>query len=144
MFGSYGSYSSMSSNAQPLDIAPTSYLARSNSFQPSCAFPSWPQERASSYLSDDDLFSCESVTEDPSSTTEFSPSTSPQQVTSPFVTEEQMHLLRRQQQAAMQQEALQFIVAEKERRKQARKVAKRTTSYTKSSRASSKTKHSDE
>lgn len=142
MFGSYGSYSSMSSNAQPLDIAPTSYLARSTSFQPSCAFPSWPQERASSYLSDDDLFPCESITEDSRSTTEFSPATSPQ-VTSPFVTEEQMLLLRRQQQAAMQQEALQFIIAEKERRKMARKTAKRTTSYTKGSR-SPKTKLSEE
>ncbi|KAH7040167.1 uncharacterized protein B0I36DRAFT_343955 [Microdochium trichocladiopsis] len=137
MFGSYGSYSSMSSSSQALDIAPTSYLSRTNSFTPSCAFPSWPQERASSYLSDDDLFPCESVIEETSSTTEFSPATSPQE-TSPFVTEEQMLLLRRQQQAVMQQEALQFIIAEKERRKQARKAAKRGPSYCKTTRSSSK------
>lgn len=136
MFGSYGSYSSMSSSSQPLDIAPTSYLSRSNSFTPSCAYPSWPQERASSYLSDDDLFLCDSVTEENNSTTEFSPATSPQ-VTSPFVTEEQLHLMRRQQQAAMQQEALQCIIAEKERRKIARKALKRGPSYNKS-RTSSK------
>ncbi|KAM3503487.1 hypothetical protein MY10362_004160 [Beauveria mimosiformis] len=66
MYGSYGSYSSMSIGSAPMNIY-TSVTSRDES----CAFPSWPRRsslsssnkddvthepRASSYLSDDDLF----------------------------------------------------------------------------------------
>lgn len=65
MYGSFGSYSSMSIGSAPMSIS-TSVTSRDES----CAFPSWPRRsslsssdkdasyepRASSYLSDDDLF----------------------------------------------------------------------------------------
>ncbi|KAM3512701.1 hypothetical protein MY11210_003654 [Beauveria gryllotalpidicola] len=65
MYGSYGSYSSMSIGSAPMNMY-TSVTSRDES----CAFPSWPRRsslsssnkdvshepRASSYLSDDDLF----------------------------------------------------------------------------------------
>ena len=65
MYGSYGSYSSMSIGSAPMNIS-----KNVTSRDESCAFPSWPRRsslssspkdtsyepRASSYLSDEDLF----------------------------------------------------------------------------------------
>lgn len=74
MYGSYGSYSSLPSspisayNTSPLDISPSPM--RSDT----CAYPSWPRRsalsspscgepRASSYISDDELFPMDSSSE---------------------------------------------------------------------------------
>ncbi|KAI1846563.1 hypothetical protein JX265_010682 [Neoarthrinium moseri] len=120
MYSSFGSYSSMSSVTQPLDITPSSYLSSSSAYHANCAFPSWPQqERATSYLSDDDLLDLE---EDNHSHNYSSASSNASG--SPFVTEQELLELQREQQAALQREALRFVMQEKERRKQA--AAKRS------------------
>ncbi|CAJ2511670.1 Uu.00g072950.m01.CDS01 [Anthostomella pinea] len=131
MYSSYGSYSSLSSVAQPLDIAPSSYLSHSSASYGNCAFPSWPQrssltdsaheQRASSYLSDDDLFPCEVVEDDAHSIASADSTAS----TSLGAHEEEM-LARQQQKMAMQQEAMKFLLGEKERRRQQAKRQRRS------------------
>ncbi|KAI1438959.1 hypothetical protein GGR50DRAFT_690728 [Xylaria sp. CBS 124048] len=142
MYSPYGSYSSMSSNTQPLDIAPSSYLSRDSSYHASCAFPSWPQrsslmhsapeERATSYLSDDDLFPSDPLDDANSiSSGSSTASTSP----SPFVSEAElleMQELQRQK-AAIQREALKQLLKEKERRQQQAKRSRRSAGSKKSS-----------
>ena len=164
MYGSYGSYSSMGSLTQPLDIAGSgSYLSRpapstsSYYHQSSCAYPSWPQrssldspdfeERASSYLSDDDLFIYENdsaspaaLSEDGQSSLSSSTSSSGREPRAPahdnFLglnpppTEEDV-LAHQQQQMALQREAVRMLVAERERRRQAFKKSRARTSYSK-------------
>ena len=165
MYGSYGSYSSMGSLTQPLDIGSGSYLSRpapstsSYYHQSSCAYPSWPQrssldspdyeERASSYLSDDDLFIYEDDLASPSgavsdgqSSLSSSTSSSGQNPAAPahgnFLglnpppTEEDV-LAHQQQQMALQREAVRMLVAERERRRQAFKKTRTRTSYNKKS-----------
>ncbi|KAF2999156.1 hypothetical protein G7054_g13865 [Neopestalotiopsis clavispora] len=135
MYGSYGSYSSMSSVTQPLDIGPSSYLSSPSAYhQSSCAFPSWQRpERASSYLSDDDLLDLDEV--DSRSMTSHS-SASSAASGSPYQTnmiggsaamldEDNFLHMQREQQAAMNREAIRLVVAEKERRKQQAQLAKR-------------------
>ncbi|TDZ23151.1 hypothetical protein Cob_v003806 [Colletotrichum orbiculare MAFF 240422] len=123
MYGSYGSYSSMSavSISAPIDIAPSNMLAHDRS----CAFPSWPrrdtladfdgESRATSYLSDEDLFpqDFEDDTHSVSSSGSFSSPNS----RSPQVTEAELLQMERER-MAMQREALRCVMAEKERRRQ--------------------------
>lgn len=133
MYSSYGSYSSMGSLTQPLDIAPSSYLSGS-SYQANCAFPSWPQqERATSYLSDDDLLDLEDDSRSIASSSASNASGSP------YVTEQELLELQREQQAALQREALKFVLQEKERRKQAARRAR--SSAAKKSPKSNKVSH---
>ena len=126
MYGSYGSYSSLSSIAQPLEIGQGSYLSGS-SYSTSCAFPSWPRrssltesdsdsyQRASSYLSDDDL--CPQDTpvfeDDVRSISSGSSSGSPVA----RVSEEELLEMQRER-MALQRQAIEFLIAEKERRRQ--------------------------
>jgi hypothetical protein len=144
MYSPYGSYSSMGSNAQPLDIAPNSYFSRDAGYHASCAFPSWPQrsslmdsareERATSYLSDDDLFPCDPVGDDAHSISSGSSTAS----ASPYVSEEELLELQRRQ-MAMQREAVKQILNEKERRRQQFKRSRKAGASS-SSKKSSKAK----
>ncbi|KAI1129835.1 hypothetical protein F5Y10DRAFT_143241 [Nemania abortiva] len=138
MYSPYGSYSSMGSNTQPLDIAPSSYLSRDAAYHASCAFPSWPQrsslmdsareERATSYLSDDDLFPIDPISDDNHSISSGSSTAS----ASPFVSEEELFEIQRQK-MAMQREAIKHLLYEKERRRQQYKRAKKGGSSSKKS-----------
>ncbi|KAI1471320.1 uncharacterized protein F4812DRAFT_173938 [Daldinia caldariorum] len=151
MYSPYGSYSSMSEAAQPMEIPTTSYLARNSVYSASCAFPSWPrrssltdsahEERATSYLSDDDLFPCD-MTEDDAHSVSSAGSTTP---TSPVVANEVDLLRMQREQMAMQREAIKFLLSEKERRKQQLKRQRRSSggSSKKSSPKSSKSAHLD-
>ncbi|KAI1826936.1 hypothetical protein F4861DRAFT_22172 [Xylaria intraflava] len=137
MYSPYGSYSSMSSNTQPLDIAPSSYLSRDATYHASCAFPSWPQrsslmdsaveERATSYLSDDDLFPTDPLSDNDAHSISSGSSTAS---ASPFVTEEELLELQeiQRQKMAIQREALKQLLNEKERRRQQAKRSRRTGS----------------
>ena len=129
---SYGSYRSMSS---PMDIAPT----RFSSMGPdaSCAFPSWPrrsslsesdstEERATSFLSDEDLFL--DVFEDDarsvSSNGSASPVISPPTAANMMGDGEAFEVQR--ERAAYQREVMRALLHEKEqRRRQQQQAAKR-------------------
>ncbi|KAI0406380.1 hypothetical protein F4802DRAFT_559122 [Xylaria palmicola] len=147
MYSPYGSYSSMSSSAQPLDIAPNSFLSRDAAYHASCAFPSWPQrsslmdstreERATSYLSDDDLFPIEPMGDDAHSISSGSSTAS----ASPFVTEEELLEIQRQK-MAMQREAIKHLLSEKERRRQQYKRTRKGSSSSGSGSSSSSSKKS--
>ncbi|KAI0441006.1 hypothetical protein F4803DRAFT_440551 [Xylaria telfairii] len=138
MYSPYGSYSSMSSNTQPLDIAQNTFLSRDAGYHASCAFPSWPQrsslmdsareERATSYLSDDDLFPCDPVGDDAHSISSGSSTAS----ASPFVTEEELLEIQRQK-MAMQREAIKHLLNEKERRRQQYKRTRKGSGSSKKS-----------
>ena len=164
MYGSYGSYSSMGSLSQPLDISGSgSYLSRpapstsSYYHQSSCAYPSWPQrssldspdfeERASSYLSDDDLLYESDLVSSASATMEVGSVSSSSSSSSgapaapnhgnflglnPPPAEDDVLALQ-QQQMALQREAVRMLVAERERRRQAFKKSRARTSYNKKS-----------
>lgn len=131
MYGSYASYSSMAAVASPMDIGPGYNSSRSA--DDSCAFPSWPRRqtlsesdrcgddgRATSYLSDEDLFPSDpfdaSASDDASSISSNSPfssgSSSPH-----LLTETDMLEIERQRQA-YQRDVMRFLVSEKERRRQ--------------------------
>ncbi|KAI1156568.1 hypothetical protein F4825DRAFT_262398 [Nemania diffusa] len=146
MYSPYGSYSSMGSNSQPLNITPSSYFSRDAAYHASCAFPSWPQrsslmdsardERATSYLSDDDLFPIDPINDDNHSISSGSSTAS----TSPFVSEEELLEIQRQK-MAMQREAIKHLLHEKERRRQEYKRAKKgNSSNSKKSSSSRKAK----
>ncbi|KAI0181542.1 hypothetical protein GGR52DRAFT_42718 [Hypoxylon sp. FL1284] len=159
MYSPYGSYSSMGSPAHPMEIPTSSYLSsapqqgtgyNSYSYSASCAFPSWPQRsslheqsdhqqqgRATSYLSDDDLFPCDGL-EDDAHSVSSSGSATP---TSPHVVAVD-DALRRDHQMAVQREALKFLLSEKERRRQQFKKQRRSSSGS-SSKKSSKSTHLD-
>ncbi|KAI5863522.1 hypothetical protein GGS23DRAFT_596696 [Durotheca rogersii] len=133
MYSPYGSYSSLNSVAQPMDIAASSYHTYNSSYHERCAFPSWPQrssltgssdeERATSYLSDDDLFPCDGLEDDVHSISSAG-STTP---TSPAATEVDLLQLQREQ-AAIQREAIRLILNEKERRRALFKKQQRRSS----------------
>ncbi|GAO13309.1 uncharacterized protein UV8b_00718 [Ustilaginoidea virens] len=129
MYGSYGSsYSSMSTMSAPLDIPFNSIRSRDSS----CAFPSWPRRsslsdseheepRATSYLSDDDLFLSDSCDDDNRSVSSYSSSSSPATVAlnpGPHVSEEEF-LRMEYERVAVQKEYLRQVKLEKERRRQA-------------------------
>ncbi|RWA14992.1 hypothetical protein EKO27_g87 [Xylaria grammica] len=128
----------MSSNTQPLDIAQNSFLSRDAAYHASCAFPSWPQrsslmdstreERVSSYISDDELFFEDPLTDDSHSISSGASTAS----ASPFVTEEELLELQRQK-MAMQREAIKHLLNEKERRRQQYKRTRKNSGSSKKS-----------
>ncbi|KAI1388940.1 uncharacterized protein F4822DRAFT_262704 [Hypoxylon trugodes] len=137
MYSPYGSYSSMSSPAQPMEIPTNSYLFSSRDYSASCAFPSWPQrssltneeqeqpyQRASSYLSDDDLFPCDGFEDDAHSVSSAG-STTPTSPTAVAEDAAEMLRIQREQQMAVQREAVKFLLNEKERRRQQLKRQRR-------------------
>ncbi|KAK3304326.1 uncharacterized protein B0T15DRAFT_236938 [Chaetomium strumarium] len=159
MFGSYSSLSSSSSSynsvtshsvlasmSSPLDIAPRSSSRRGP--DPECAYPSWPrrsslgehdatEERATSYIPDEDLFL--DVFEDDSSSVSSHGSATPiQSPQPPVLTEAQLAQLQREQ-LAYEREVRRILLAEKEmRRRQAeqdhrRRVANKRRSASSSS-----------
>jgi hypothetical protein len=149
MFGSYGSLSSSSSSynsvtshsafpsmSLPLDIAPRSSSRRGP--DPECAYPSWPrrsslgedeavEERASSYITDEELFL--DVFDDDACSVSSHGSASPTHHSSPHhhaaaapapaLTEAEFLQLQREQ-LAYEREVRRILLAEKEmRRRQA-------------------------
>ncbi|KAI1266158.1 hypothetical protein F5Y18DRAFT_426053 [Xylariaceae sp. FL1019] len=133
MYSPYGSYSSMSSNSQPMDITSNSYFSRDAGYHASCAFPSWPQrpslmdetleQRATSYLSDDDLFPCGPLEDDMNSVSSGGSTAA----TSPLINEEEILEMQRQK-MMLQREALKHVLYEKERRRQQQKMRQRRSS----------------
>lgn len=139
MYGSYGSSSSSSSSldsytsrspygmSSPMDIAPRSSSSRRGP-DPECAFPSWPrrsslgegesEERATSYITDDELFM--DVFEDDACSVSSQGSASPvHSPAAPAFTEADFLRLQREQ-LAYQREMRRIVLAEKElRRRQA-------------------------
>jgi len=147
MWNSFGSSGSMSPYTQPLDIPYSSASSRSSAYQPNCAFPSWPQgpslgssssrpvyERATSYLSDDDLFWQDSENDDNHSVTSATSHGSCYAAQQP--TEEELQEQRLEEQrkrAQMQRDALRFVKLEKERRRiaaQQQPKPRRSSSHT--------------
>ncbi|TPX17058.1 uncharacterized protein E0L32_012292 [Thyridium curvatum] len=148
MYGSYGSYSSMCSvqMSAPLDISP-SYSKQQDA---SCAFPSWPrrtslsesdcEQRATSFLSDEDLFPAAAAAEaavfedDAQSVSSAGSNISTPASGSPqIVTEAQLLEMERERQA-YQREVTRFLLSEKERRRQAAgKRQRRSSSHSKKS-----------
>ncbi|KAK3344084.1 hypothetical protein B0T25DRAFT_317317 [Lasiosphaeria hispida] len=133
---SYNSYSSYSTISSPMDIAPTPFSSRGP--DASCAFPSWPrrsslsesdasEERATSYLSDEDLFPTDVFEDDARSVSSHgssSPMQSPTQMT-------EADLLEMQRERALyQREMMRVLMSEKERRRQQTKRQRRSTSST--------------
>jgi len=139
MFGSYGSSSSSSSSldsytsrssysmSSPMDIAPRSSSRRGPDVQ--CAFPSWPrrsslgedgnsEERATSYITDDELFM--DVFDDDACSVSSQGSNSPAHSPAPPVLTEAQFLQLQREQLAYQREMRRIALAEKElRRRQA-------------------------
>lgn len=144
MYNSFGSYSSLSSMSAPINITPSNFGAR----DATCAFPSWPrrsslsesehEERATSFLSDDDLFLCDPF-DDNSSISSSSTASSPNAIASPPRLSEEELLEMEQQRMAMQREYVRQVMLEKERRRQASKKSRRPSSGA-SSKKSSKVK----
>lgn len=150
MYSPYGSYSSTSA---PMEIGAGSYLSRPQHHfsDTSCAFPSWPrrsslsesergEERATSYLSDEDLFpsspdvfddDARSVSSSGSSAGSPIPGRLPQQHDNYFgapaaVEADEARLeARRQQMRAYQLEAMRLAVEERDRRRAAMKQRQR-------------------
>ncbi|KAL7624074.1 hypothetical protein AAE478_005631 [Parahypoxylon ruwenzoriense] len=138
MYSPYGSYSSMSSVAQPMDIAASSYHTYNSGYHASCAFPSWPQrssltdssheERATSYLSDDDLFPCDGMEDDAHSISSAG-STTPTSPAAAAAAISEVDLLQLQrEQMAIQREAIKLLLREKEQRRAALKKQRRSGS----------------
>lgn len=146
MYGSYGSYSSMSYSS-PIDIKPRG--AYNDYSQNSCAFPSWPrrtslsgddgQQRATSYLSDDELFPTD-IDDDVRSITSASSTASPVSQNLHITEEELMEMER--QRIERQREYVKYLISEKERRRQAARKQRRSsgTSGSSSSKKSPKDK----
>ncbi|KAK3946100.1 hypothetical protein QBC46DRAFT_354 [Diplogelasinospora grovesii] len=164
MYGSYGSTSSSSyssytsytssysstTRSSPMDIAPISIS--SHGPDASCAFPSWPrrtslnsdesEERATSYLSDEDLFISDPFEDDARSVSSSNGSASPMHGSSHHeiqqLTEADILEMQRER-AAYQREMMRFLLNEKERRRQQAKRQRRS-SDSKSGSSSSKNK----
>lgn len=138
MYGSpYGSYSGM---AAPMDIAPSQNYSRPQ--DAGCAFPSWPrrsflsdhhyEERATSYLSDEDLFPSDPFESDyhsdarSVSSANSSSCNTPQQHQpyQPEALTEADVLEMQRERAAYQREVMRFLALEKERRRTAMRKTK--------------------
>lgn len=162
MYGSYGSYSSSSSSnssfssyssyssmSAPMDITPSPLSSRGP--DASCAFPSWPrrtslsesdayEERATSFLSDEDLLGPQDVFEDDSRSVSSNGSNSPyHHAQSPQITEAEI-LERQREQAAYQREVMRFLMSEKERRREQAKRKSKSGSRSSSKKSSPKNK----
>ncbi|KAK4065132.1 hypothetical protein V8C34DRAFT_305159 [Trichoderma compactum] len=139
MFGSYSSYSSVSTMSTAIDISPSNLRTR----DASCAFPSWPrreslsefdrEERATSFLSDDDLLLSDPFDSDSHSIASSSASSSPIMMmqSPPRLTDAEVLEMQREK-LALQRECMRQIMLEKERRKQASKKKSRSASAKKS------------
>ncbi|KAL2128525.1 hypothetical protein VTI74DRAFT_9053 [Chaetomium olivicolor] len=161
MFGSYGSSSSSNSSfnsssftssspysmSSPLDIAPRSSSRRGP--DEACAFPSWPrrsslgedaaEERATSYITDEELFM--DVFEDDACSVSSQGSASPaHSPAAPVLTEAEFLALQRQQ-LAYEREMRRILLAEKElRRRQAEQDHRRRQQAANKRRAASSSK----
>ncbi|OIW27264.1 hypothetical protein CONLIGDRAFT_420051 [Coniochaeta ligniaria NRRL 30616] len=160
MYGSpYGSYSGMSA---PMDITPGHNYSRPQ--DASCAFPSWPRrsslsesdshcERATSYLSDEDLFPSDfeadynsdarSVSSANSSSSTSSSTTPQHQEHQPYQPEaisEADVLEMQRERAAYQREVMRFLALEKERRRSAARKSKPRSGSSSSKKGSPKSK----
>ncbi|KAI9158637.1 hypothetical protein HJFPF1_06635 [Paramyrothecium foliicola] len=132
MYGSYGSYSSMSVLSAPMDITSSNLRAH----DATCAFPSWPrrsslsdsdrQERATSFLSDDDLFLSDPFEDDAHSVSSTSSASSPGLMESPPHVMADVVMDAQRHQAAMQRELMRQVVSEKERRRQQQAMMKKS------------------
>jgi hypothetical protein len=134
MYGSYGSYSSMSGLSAPMDITSSNLRAH----DATCAFPSWPrrsslsdsdrQERATSFLSDDDLFPSDPFEDDAHSVSSVGSAASPGLLESPPRPAEDVELIldAERHRAAMQREFVRQMVTEKERRRQQQALMKKS------------------
>ncbi|KAL7944654.1 hypothetical protein V8C42DRAFT_358351 [Trichoderma barbatum] len=139
MFGSYSSYSSVSAMSTAIDISPSNLRTR----DASCAFPSWPrreslsefdrEERATSFLSDDDLLLSDPFDDDSHSIASSSASSSPIMMQSPPRLTDAEVLEMQREKLALQRECMRQIMLEKERRKQASKKKSRSQSSSKKS-----------
>lgn len=127
----------------PMDISP-SYLS-SRAQDASCAFPSWPQrsslsdhceERATSHLSDEDLFPCDTFEDDARSVSSSS-STPTSRTPQHLLTEAEVLEMQRER-ANYQKEVMRFLMNEKERRRQAMKKQRRGSGGSGSSSSSKK------
>lgn len=139
MYGSYGSYSSMSAMSAPMDITSSNNIRTHDA---SCAFPSWPRRsslsdseheepRATSFLSDDDLFLSDAFDDDVrsvSSTSSTSSTSSPAAaaVSPPRISEEELLRMERER-VTMQREYIRQVKQEKERRRQTVLRARRSS-----------------
>lgn len=152
MYGSpYGSYSGM---AAPMDIAPSQNYSRQQ--DASCAFPSWPrrsslsesdyEERATSYLSDEDLFPSDPFESDyHSDAHSVSSATSSSSNTPHGQQQPQLHqpltevdvLEMQRERAAYQREVMRFLALEKERRRTAMRSKSKSSKGGSSSKKSS-------
>jgi hypothetical protein len=147
MYGSpYGSYSGMSA---PMDITPSHHYSRPQ--DASCAFPSWPRgaslsgsgapcERATSYVSDEDLFPSDWEADYHSDARSVASSTSssstPQYEHQPYaaaVVSEAELLEMQRERAAYQREVMRFLALEKEKRRAAAAAGKKSKSRSGSS-----------
>ncbi|KAH8907037.1 hypothetical protein BR93DRAFT_655113 [Coniochaeta sp. PMI_546] len=155
MYGSpYGSYSGMSA---PMDITPGHNYSRPQ--DASCAFPSWPRrsslsesdshcERATSYLSDEDLFPSDFEADYHSdarsvSSANSSSSSTPYQEHQPYQPEaisEADVLEMQRERAAYQREVMRFLALEKERRRNAARKSKPRSGSSSSKKGSPKAK----
>jgi len=81
------------------------------------------EERATSYLSDDDLYPIDSNSSDDAHSISSGSSTAS---ASPFVTEEEL-LEAQRQKMALQREAIKYVLNEKERRRQQAKRSRRSS-----------------
>ncbi|KAK4142965.1 uncharacterized protein C8A04DRAFT_37841 [Dichotomopilus funicola] len=137
-WGSYGSLSSSCSStdssssldiSSPMDIAPRSSSSRRGP-DPECAYPSWPrrsslgegesEERATSYITDDELFMDVFDSDDCSDSSSGAASPVHSPVGAPPALTEAEFLQLQREQLAYQREMRRILVAEKEmRRRQA-------------------------
>lgn len=136
MYGSYGSYSSMGAMSAPMDITPSNLRAHNSA----CAFPSWPRRsslsdseheepRATSFLSDDDLFLSDPFDDDAHSVSSSSTVSSPFATaidSPPRISDEELLRMEREREA-MQREFVRQVKQEKERRRQAALRARRSS-----------------
>ncbi|KAG5983059.1 hypothetical protein E4U55_000901 [Claviceps digitariae] len=126
MYGSYGSYSLLSTMSEPFDTS----FNTIRSHDSSCAYPSWPRRSslsdsededtpATSYLSDDDLLSSPSDDDNNSvSSSSNPPSPNMDSANRTGVVSEEEILRRECVRVTMQKEYLRQIKLERDRRRQ--------------------------
>ncbi len=126
MYGSYGSYSSQATLG-PMDISGGGGRAGGHQDDASCAFPSWPrraslsasdcEQRATSFLSDEDLFGRDALDDDASSAASSSAGSA---LASP--SDDDLLDLQRDRHA-YQRELVRFLMSEKEQQRRRQQQA---------------------
>ncbi len=123
----------------PMDIGGSTGPHAMRQDNSSCAFPSWPrrsslsasaatsESRATSYLSDEDLFPADPLEDDARSVSSAGSTASPAAMTPPVLTEDEMLEMQRERQA-YQRELVRFLMSEKERRRQQQQQRRRSGS----------------